>query len=430
MGAVMNARLRRVACGLLPLALGALAAPAVHAEISTRLVASGLSSPVYVTAPRGDRRLFIVELGGTIELLERGQKAVEPTPFLSLVGLVGSGGERGLLGMAFAPDFATTGFFYVYYVDVAGNSVLARYRVSANPDVADPTGKIVLTVTQPAGSNNHKGGTIAFGPDGYLYWGLGDGGGANDTSNNAQNDGVLLGKMLRIDVSGAFTSTYRVPPDNPFVGAARDPNGTILDEIWSKGLRNPFRFAFDRTAGNLWIADVGQSQREEVDFEPSTDPGGRNYGWRVMEGTLCNVASPPPAPVCNSPALTLPLIEYDHTQGCAITGGTVYRGAMPWLAGQYFYADYCSNRVWTYDTANGAILERTADLANAASPVGSIVAIAEDGLGELYIVDLGGEVFRIEPDPMGCGADEGAFAPALLPAVAWIGFRRRRSRAA
>ena len=426
MQAVMSPTLRHTISSLLALAFVAVMAPVARAEIATRLVASGLSSPVYLAAPQGDRRLFIVELGGTIKVLRRDGSGLGPTTFLSLVGLVGSGGERGLLGLAFAPDYATSGFLYVYYVNLAGNSVLARYRVSSNPNVADPVGKTVLTVTQPAGSNNHKGGTIAFGPDGYLYWGLGDGGGADDTANNAQNDGVLLGKMLRLDVSGAFDANYRIPSDNPFVGTARDPNGTILDEIWSKGLRNPFRFAFDRETGDLWIADVGQGQREEVDFEPPTDPGGRNYGWRVMEGTRCNVASPPPAPVCGSPAITLPVIEYDHGQGCSITGGTVYRGVMPWLAGRYFYADFCSNRIWTYDRSNAAIVERTAELANAAHPVGSIAAIAEDGLGELYLVDLGGEVFRIEPDLMGCRAENGALAPALLPAIAWIGFRRRR----
>jgi len=430
-GASSSARIRHLlvtsAACLAALAAFA-AAPSAHAAgvVSSARIASGLSSPVYATAPRGDDRLFIVERAGRI-VVRAADGTLLATPFLDIRSLVGSGGERGLLGLAFAPDYASSGHFYVYYVDLAGHSVLARHRRSENPDVASPTARILLTVAQPPAYSNHKGGTIAFGGDGMLYWGLGDGGGTNDPLNHAQNDGTLLGKMLRLDVRGAFDAPYAVPPDNPFVGATRDPQGAIPDEIWAKGLRNPFRFAFDRWTGDLWIADVGQSQREEVDFEPASSAGGRNYGWRVMEGTRCNVADPPPAPACFSPELTLPIVEYDHALGCSITGGTVYRGPVQALHGLYLYGDFCSARLWTFDPASDTVVERTADLApHDGTSIDSIVAIAEDGGGELVIVDLGGEVFRVMLEPVACGL--GAEPALALPALLALRRRRRSAR--
>jgi len=413
----------RIWLGLCAIVALVLVSSAARAQMASFRVASGLTSPVYVTAPPGaeDARLYVVERAGTIRVLTGG--SVAATPFLNIVSLVGTGGERGLLGMAFAPDYASSGFFYVYYVATNGNSVLARYRRSANPLVADPVGRIVLSVTQTSFAQ-HKGGTIAFGNDGMLYWGLGDGGGVNDPENFAQRGDTLLGKMLRLDVRGVFTATYRIPPDNPFVSTVRDPSGTIRDEIWAFGLRNPFRFGVDRATGDLWIADVGQSAREEVNFEPASSPGGVNYGWRVMEGTTCGTPSPAPAPACGSSLLARPVVEYDHTLGCAITGGTVYRGSNPNLRGLYFYADFCSARIWTYQRSTGQVVERTSALRPpGGSTIDSIVAISENAVGELFLVDLGGEIFQITPPPIACGLG-GEAALGLLA----LGALRRASR--
>jgi glucose/arabinose dehydrogenase len=358
-------------------------------------VATGLSAPNYLTAPTGDPRLFVVELGGLIKIVQNG--AVRSTPFLDLRAKVGSGGERGLLGMAFPPDYGDTGQFYVYYIDLAGDSVLSRFRVStSDPQRADPASeRIVLRVDQPAAYANHKGGTIAFSPaDGMLYWALGDGGGAGDPDGQAQHPQSLLGKMLRLDVGGGSTSTYTIPPDNPFVG-----NDGVRDEIWALGFRNPFRFGFDRVTGDLWIGDVGQGQREEVDFEPAGDPGGRNYGWDAQEGTLCYQGNPD----CEDPGapdfFTFPIHEYvTHQNGtCAITGGTVYRGArIPSLVGSYLFSDYCSDRV-EVRYPNGTVGNLSAGLQVDAGSVNGVVAIGEDGFGELYLVSLdAGEVHRLE----------------------------------
>jgi glucose/arabinose dehydrogenase len=387
-------RLLRIVASL---AFGAalLAADCQPVRYATR-VASGLAQPVWLTAPTGDARLFVLEISGRIRIVEDG--ALLPTPFLDLRSRIDSGGEGGLLGLAFPPDYAESGEFYVYYTDNAGDSVLARFLVNANdPDRADVTSEeIVLFVDQPDGRNNHKGGTIAFSPaDGMLYWGLGDGGGSNDPDNLAQNPQTLLGKMLRLDVGGGYGTGYSIPSDNPFVG-----DDGVLDEIWSLGFRNPFRFSFDRETGDLWVGDVGQSQREEVDFEAADDAGGRNYGWKVHEGTRCHL--PQPGLPCESPTapdrFTFPIHEYVRGSNgtCAVTGGVVYRGRIADLRGQYLFSDYCSDRVEAR-FPSGAIRNLSASLRVDAGAVDGVVAFGEDGFGEVYLVSIvSGDVHRLD----------------------------------
>jgi glucose/arabinose dehydrogenase len=362
-------------------------------ELTTTRVASGLSSPVFVTSPSGDlERLFIVEQPGRIKILTGGE--ILPAPFLDIVDRVSFGGERGLLGLAFHPDYDDNGYFYVNYTNNSGNTVISRFDVSADPDLADPSSEyVILTISQPY--SNHNGGMIAFGPlDGYLYVGMGDGGSAGDPQNRAQNDGVLLGKLLRIDIDGG--DPYAIPPDNPFAGP-----GDPLDEIWAKGVRNPWRFSFDKLTGDLYIGDVGQNIWEEIDFQPASSPGGENYGWRLMEGNHCY--NPPDN--CDPGGLTYPIHEYSHGGTpfrCSVTGGYVYRGgSIPDLQGAYFFADYCSNQIWSfrYDGENVVgLTDRTSELApgNGFS-IDDISSFGEDAGGELYIVDLGGEVFKIVP---------------------------------
>ena len=349
-------------------------------------VATGFVAPVFVAAPAGDPRLFVVERAGRIRIADAVTGAIQEPPFLDIRSKVSTGGERGFLGLAFAPDFSASGEFYVYYIELPSNDSLVSRFTLANPaaSVADPaTEEVVLRVPQTTASN-HKGGTLAFSPiDGMLYLGLGDGGGSNDQFNNAQNPTTLLGKMLRIDVS-AGVAGYSIPPDNPFVG-----DDGIRDEIWDFGLRNPFRFAFDRATGELWIADVGQSQREEVDLEAPGD-GGRNYGWPVQEGSLCYQPNHPAGP-CESPAapvrFTFPVDEYAHDLGCSITGGSPYRGASPTWDGSYFFADYCSERVWSLGM-NGVRTDRTQALGRLGAVFAGITGISEDGFGELFVANI------------------------------------------
>ena len=366
-------------------------------------------APIFVAAPAGDPRLFVVERGGTIRIFEGGE-LLDP-PFLDISNRVDDGNEGGLLSVAFPADYATTRAFYVYYTadgsaPTQPQSRISRFRAMAgNPNVADPAEKPLLTLEQP--DDNHNGGTVAFGPDGMLYMGFGDGGGARDPLEAAQDRGTLLGKMIRIDVSFTnFDDDYAVPPDNPFVGA-----GEPLDEIWDLGLRNPFRFSFDREGGALYIGDVGQDRQEEVDVEPPPDTkdnrGGRNYGWDVMEGTECfNEANDPDEPDCLSQELTLPIHEYSHAgEPCSITGGVVYRGAArPDLRGQYLFADYCSAEIWSllWDGGGGTegpVVERTAELEPDSGVLDNPVAFGEDGAGEVYLVDQDGDIFRIVPEP-------------------------------
>ncbi len=385
-----------------------LASPA-RAQLSTQRILSGLTEPTFVASPPGDPRLFVVLRRGEILIYHPGT-GLQAVPFLDIESEVNESGEGGLLGLAFDPDYATTRAFYVYYTGSAGGgnpfvSKISRFRADAGePDLADPTEKVLLTLTQPLDS--HNGGTVAFGDDGYLYMGFGDGGDANDPFETGQDGTTLLGKMIRLDVSFLDPSDgYTIPPDNPFVG----PDG-VLDEIWALGLRNPFRFSFDRQGGALYIADVGQSTREEIDVEPPATgsfDGGRNYGWDVMEGSLCFLEPPGPGePPCNDPSLTLPVHEYTHDDGrCAVTGGVVYRGTAFELQGQYLFADYCTWQLWSFQWNGGGgitnLVERTLDLAPDAGEINDPVAFGEDADGEVYIVDKGGEIFKIVPEPGG-----------------------------
>lgn len=303
--------------------------------IALESFATGFSEPVDIVNA-GDDRLFIVQQSGQIRVLNA-NGTTNASSFLNISTLVSNGSEQGLLGLAFHPNYATNGYFYVNYTNTNGDTVIARYGVSVgNPNVANTTATNILTIDQPAG--NHNGGTIKFGPDGYLYIGMGDGGGGGDTFNNGQNKNTLLGKMLRIDVDSA--SPYGIPADNPYVGIAGS------DEIWAIGMRNPWKFSFDSANGDLWIADVGQENVEEINRQPSTSAG-LNYGWRCYEGNSAYNTSGCAA----QNTMTFPLAVISSASGsgnCSITGGYVYRGTeFPNLQGKYVVADYCSNRIWT-----------------------------------------------------------------------------------
>ena len=346
-------------------------------------VVSGLSAPLYLTAPPGDPRLFIVEKTGAIRIVK--DALLLPDAFLDLSSKVSNGGEQGLLGLAFYPDYATTRRFIVHYTDVAGNTVVSRFQTSDDPDRADPASEqVILTQAQPF--SNHNGGQILFGPDGFLYLGLGDGGSAGDPDNRGQDLSDLLGSILRIDVRNG--DPYTIPADNPFAQSA-------APEIWSYGLRNPWRFSFDRATGDLYIADVGQNQWEEVNVAVSSTGAGRgaNYGWSIMEGSHCFRESG-----CDQAGLTLPTLEYDHAAGCSITGGYVYRGsAVPALQGHYFYGDYCQGWVRSFRYSDGAVAFPTSWPSLA--PGGPILSFGEDAAGELYVLEQGGRVLRVVPDP-------------------------------
>jgi glucose/arabinose dehydrogenase len=406
-------RLLRSAALALAFGLGFTAASphALWAAAQAQLVASGLSQPLFVAAPAGDERLFVVERAGRIRVVQNGVTLT--TPFLDIAARISAAGEGGLLGLAFPDDYATSGLFYVYYTDLDSDSVVARFPVTANPNVADPNSEqILLDIDQPDGAGflNHKGGTIAFGPDGFLWFATGDGGSGNDPFEYAQNPQSLLGKMLRIDVGTVFApgsppgagESYLIPADNPFVGSAP------RDEIWALGFRNPYRWSFDRGTGDLWIGDVGQGALEEVDFEAASDPGGRNYGWDVMEGTSCNAVDPAPSPPCNDPSLTLPVHEYGHGSGeCSIIGGYVYRADFSALNGHYFFADFCTGHVWSLRPGTLALVDRTAQLGAVAGVPFTLVGFGEDGLGGLLLVQRSaGTIYRISQAPPptgGCG---------------------------
>ena len=383
--------------------------------LTTVRVAGDLDHVVFATYAPGDyTRLFIVEKQGRIKIVNLKTGVLSGQLFLDIDALVGGGGstsnEQGLLGLAFHPDYQKNGFFYVNYTKNSDaqfheDTVIARYEVDpGNPDVALPNSALILlTFDQPFG--NHNGGWIGFGPnDGYLYISTGDGGNQCDPGQRAQDiTNQLLGKMLRIDVDGDNAGNYGIPESNPFVGIIGD------DEIWAYGLRNPWRPSFDRATGDLYIADVGQDAREEINFQPNDSTGGENYGWDCMEGSDCQAAGcPAGACVCFSPDLTDPIHEYNHFLGRSLTGGYVYRGcAIPTLDGTYFFADYVSDRLWsfTYDGKNNPIVtSRIAELSPSSDgfPIDDISSFGEDARGEVYIVDQGGgfngQVFKIVPD--------------------------------
>jgi glucose/arabinose dehydrogenase len=370
-------------------------------------VADGLERPVAIAhADDGSDRLFIVEQRGRIYILTEGLSA---EPFLNIEDRVTSGGEQGLLGLAFPPDYGAKGYFYVYYTMKDGHNVVSRFDLTSDPDLADPgSEEQILVLPHPDQYTNHNGGQLAFGPDGYLYIGTGDGGGGGDPLDNAKDPSSLNGKLLRIDVemsSGATNpvvgdhiyyfplffgnaNKYAIPADNPFVD-----NSEYQPEIWALGLRNPWRFSFDRQTGDLYIGDVGQASWEEVNFQPVSSPGGENYGWNIMEGEECYNAT-----TCDTTGLTLPVHAYERVgfpDECAVTGGYVYRGAdHTELGGIYIFGDFCSGRIW-------GLQQNGVDWVHQliASTTLRISSFGEDEAGELYVADMtGGEIFKLSVD--------------------------------
>ena len=370
-----------VAAGATATATVAYASAALTLALSD--IGPTFTNPTFATALPGDDRVFVVERRGVIRVVRNGATLTQP--WLDIGAKVFTGGEGGLLSMAFDPNYASNGYFYVYYTDLSQNIVVERYGSSPTPNVADPTSSLtILRIPHPQ-FQNHFGGLVSFGPDGFLYAATGDGGGAGDPLDNAQNLGSLLGKMLRVDVRGATVGQpYTIPAANPYVNqAGRRP------EIWAYGLRNPWRFAFD--GEQLYTADVGQDAREEVNLATSSQ-GGLNYGWDIMEGTACFGATS-----CNRTGLSLPVFEYEHGEngvnGCSITGGYVYRGtAIPELSGRYFYSDFCKGYIKSFlATGTGIAEQRDWGLGAA----GQVVSFGRDGAGELLVVSADGRVFRI-----------------------------------
>lgn len=348
--------------------------------IALERAAQGLKKPTHITGMSGDERLFVTEQEGRVRIVKA--KVLLDAPFLDIASRVSCCGERGLLSIAFPPGYEKKKYFYVNYTDKNGNTVVTRYRTSANPDVADPKSEeVLLRVDQPYA--NHNGGQLAFGPDGFLYIGIGDGGSGGDPHGYAQKGNTLLGKILRIDVESGKTP-YTVPQANPFTAMKN-----YRPEIWALGLRNPWRFSFDRTTGDLFIADVGQNRYEEIDFQPASGKGGENYGWNVMEGNHCYTEK-----ACDRTGLTMPVVEYGHSDGCSVTGGYVYRGKeYPALEGIYFYGDFCSGRIWGLskkkDGWENSMLVHTDH---------SISTFGEDGKGSIYAADYKkGEVYEVVP---------------------------------
>lgn len=352
-------------------------------EVTIELYKSGFSDPLNLQHANDDR-LFVVEQGGKIKIIQA-DGTVNTTPFLDISGQISSGGERGLLGLAFHPDYINTGYFFVNYTKPNGDTQVSRFSVdSGDPDIADENSELpIIGFSQPF--SNHNGGCLAFGPDGYLYIASGDGGSSGDPGNRAQNINLLLGKLLRIDVDNpSGGNNYGIPADNPFVG-----NPNAREEIWAYGLRNPWRFSFDFTENNLWIADVGQTSREEIN-RVIVGEAGLNYGWRCYEGTQpFNTQNCPP-----QSELTFPIAEYTHNSGnCSITGGYVYRGSMyPAINNLYFFGDYCSGIIGTVDSSGNLI--------NHGQFSGNWVSFGEDINKELYIVDKGGSIYKITGDPI------------------------------
>jgi len=345
-------------------------------EIALQQIITGVDRPVVIThAGDGSGRLFIVEQEGRIRVWDGA--TLLTTPFLDITGPVQCCGEQGLLGLAFHPDYETNGYFYVNYINTASESVISRFQVSADPNVANPASELIMK-NQPRPAANHNGGQLAFGPDGYLYFAMGDSGGSGDPGEVAQNINSPLGKIWRLDVDAP--PPY-IPPTNPFVGVPGE------DVIWALGLRNPWRFSFDRVTGDLFIADVGQNVIEEVNFQPHGAPAPVNYGWDNMEGSACFE----PSSGCITAGMTLPIIEYTHALGCSVTGGYRYRGADVHYYGVYFYADYCSGRIW--GAFHNGTTWTSIELTDAPF---NISTFGEDEAGALYVGDLNGDrVLRI-----------------------------------
>ncbi|MBM4258959.1 MAG: DUF11 domain-containing protein [Deltaproteobacteria bacterium] len=376
----------------IPLPTNSQSPPTINLERISYPGHFNFTAPIGIAhAGDGSQRLFLIQQDGTI-LLIKGQTVLDQ-PFLNISARVSCCAERGLLGLAFPPDYARRQVFYVNYTDLSGNTMIARYRATSNPDVADPNSEqVVLTIPQPF--DNHNGGQLLFGPDGCLYIGMGDGGGAGDPLNFSQNPGSLLGKLLRIQVSPRRLG-YTIPATNPYVNTPG-----YRGEIWALGLRNPWRLAFDRYSGDLYIADVGQFNYEEVNVQPATSRGGENYGWRITEGAHCYNS-----PTCDQTGLTPPTVEYEHNDpdptlkrnNCAVIGGIVYHGVKyPRLQGMYIYGDFCSGRIWGLKR-NGASWQNT--LLFGRPPLQNrllIAAIGEDEQGELYAVDrFNAALFRV-----------------------------------
>jgi glucose/arabinose dehydrogenase len=389
------------------------AAPAAWPTVSLSPAASGLHAPDYLThAGDNSGRLFIVEQAGVIRIVHNGNLLTKP--FLDISDRVQFNGEEGLLSLAFPPEYAQKGYFYVYYTRKGEtNNQVSRFHLTGDPNIADPNSEEQILFLNHPGQTNHNGGLLVFGPDGYLYIGTGDGGGGGDPNRNAQNPGSLLGKLLRIDTeyawghkpSGSILSylpilfssaqaspalPYKIPTNNPFVGQSG-----ARPEIWALGLRNPWRYSFDRQTHDLYIADVGQDTWEEVDFQPAGSPGGENYGWNILEGKHCYNASTCTPPANYSP----PVWEYNHglndSNGCSITGGYIYRGtAYPAMQGIYFYGDYCRKTIWGLQN-NAGIWDNHQFL----TAPGGITSFGEDQAGELYLTSSNGVVYQVVVSP-------------------------------
>jgi glucose/arabinose dehydrogenase len=361
------------------------------AAMRAQRVADGFSSPIFAASPPGDSRLFVAEQGGAIRILDPASGSVNASPFLTVPNIT-SGGEQGLLGLAFHPNFASNGYFYVNVTRASdGATEIRRYHATSSTSADASSGTVILTYAQPF--SNHNGGWLGFGPDGYLYIAAGDGGSGNDPGNNAQNTNSMLGKILRIDVdhpSGGHA--YGIPLGNPFA------SGGGAQEVWDYGLRNPWRCSFDRDTGDLWIGDVGQGAREEIDWHKAGDAGGKNFGWRVFEGNIRTpgISDTPPSNAVG------PVHDYTHAFGQAVIGGYVFRTPGE-LSGRYVFGDEGSGRVWTFRSVNGAATELhewTSDV-TAAGGIEALSSFAEDNSGNIYAISLNGPIYRLVGDVNG-----------------------------
>ncbi len=371
--------------------------------VGASTVVSGIGTASFVTAPAGDPRLFVVQQVGRVRIVEGG--AVRPADFIDLRDDTATGEGQGLLGLAFDPAYAENGYFYTSRTDAQGTLVISRFETSSDPYLSEALSeRVILEVPQPYSDDN--GGHIAFGPDGFLYIALGDGGGHADPANQSQAADKLHGKLLRIDVADTLAAgsvpvpgaRYAIPANNPYLG-----NGSVRDEIWSFGLHDPRRFSFDRLNGDLWIADRGENVASEIDYEPFDSAGGVNYGWDVVEGTRCNDDDPSPALSCNSAEITDPVYEYPHNDFvCGIIGGHIYRGVQPELKGRYFFTDSCSGRVWSRHAGSGDVVNHTASIEAAIKSPLKAVGFGEDAVGELYVIGDDGRIHKLRGAEQEC----------------------------